>query len=114
MAIAHEAGVSLALDDFDRIGRRVPHLADLRPGGRYVMADLDRVGGVPVVLKTLLAAGLLHGDCLTVTGATLAENLAAIDPPDPDGFVVHDRDDPLRHDGGIAILRGYSRRTAPS
>ncbi|MHB8290732.1 MAG: dihydroxy-acid dehydratase [Acidimicrobiales bacterium] len=106
LAIAHEAGVNLAIEDFDRISRRVPHLADLRPGGRYVMADLDRAGGVPVVLKVLLDAGLLHGDCLTVTGATIAENLATYDPPDPDGTVVHPIDRPLRTDGGLAILSG--------
>ncbi|MDA8073185.1 MAG: dihydroxy-acid dehydratase [Actinomycetota bacterium] len=106
LAIAHEAGVELSLDDFDRIGRRVPHLADLRPGGQYVMADLDRAGGVPVVLEVLLDAGLLHGDCLTVTGATLADNLAALAPPSPDGRVVHPIDVPLHEEGGLAILRG--------
>ena len=106
LAIAHEARVELALDDFDRIGRRVPHLADLRPGGQYVMADLDRVGGVPVVLAVLLDAGLLHGDCLTVTGATLADNLAALASPGPDGRVVHPVDLPLHGEGGLAILRG--------
>ena len=106
LAIAHEAGVSLELDDFDRISRRVPHLADLRPGGSFVMTDLDRVGGVPVVLNVLLQAGLIHGDTLTVTGATLAENLAALSTPKPDGVVVHSIDRPLRSDGGLAILRG--------
>ncbi len=106
MAIAHEARVALSLDDFDRISRRVPHLADLRPGGQYVMADLDQVGGVPVVLQELLAAGLLHGDCLTVTGATVAENLAALSPPTPDGSVVHRVGSPLQREGGLAILRG--------
>ncbi|MHB1487101.1 MAG: dihydroxy-acid dehydratase [Acidimicrobiales bacterium] len=106
LAIAHEAGVRLELDDFDRISRRVPHLADLRPGGSYVMTDLDRVGGVPVILSTLLQAGLLHGDTLTVTGATLAENLAAISASEPDGVVVHPMDRPLRPDGGLAILHG--------
>ena len=106
LAIAHEAGVPLALDDFDRISRRIPHLADLRPGGRFVMADLDRVGGVPVVLRALLDAGLLNGDCLTVTGATLAENIAALNPPPPDGDVVRVLADPLRANGGLAILRG--------
>ncbi len=106
LAIAHEASVPLALDDFDRISRRIPHMADLRPGGRYVMADLDRVGGVPVVLRTLLEAGLLNGDCLTVTGATLAENLEALDPPPPDGGVVRALADPLGANGGLAILRG--------
>jgi len=106
MAIAHEAAVPLSLDDFDRISRRVPHFADLRPGGRYVMADLDRVGGVPVVLRALLDAGLLHGDCLTVTGATMAENLAELDAPPPDGDVVRTFANPLRSDGGLTILRG--------
>ena len=106
MAIAHEANVALSLDDFDRISRRVPHFADLRPGGRYVMADLDRVGGVPVVLRALLDADLLHGDCLTVTGATMAENLAELDAPQPDGEVVRRLDQPLRVDGGLAILHG--------
>ena len=106
MAIAHEAGVALSLDDFDRIGRRVPHLANLRPGGQYVMADLDRVGGLPIVLKALLNAGLLHGECLTVTGATLAENLTALDVPTPDGSVVYPIDRPLHEEGGLAILRG--------
>src|SRR5690349_10093373 len=81
LAIAHEAEVALSIDDFDRIGARVPHLADVKPFGRYVMTDVDRVGGVPVVMKALLDAGLLHGDALTVTGRTMAENLAAIDPP---------------------------------
>jgi len=106
LAIAHEARVELSLDDFDRIGRRVPHLADLRPGGQYVMADLDHVGGVPVVLKVLLDAGLLHGDCLTVTGATLADNLAALASPGPDGRVVRPIDLPLHEEGGLAILHG--------
>lgn len=106
LAIAHEAGVPLALDDFDRISRRVPHLGDLRPGGRHVMADLHRVGGVPVVLAALLDAGLLHGECLTVTGATMAENLAAVVPPAPDGTVVRSPTHPLRPDGGLVILRG--------
>ncbi len=106
LAIAHEAGVALSLDDFDRIGRCTPHLADLRPGGRYVMADLDHAGGVPVVLRVLLEAGLLHGNCLTVTGVTLAENLAALDPAFPDGSVVHHVGSPLHDEGGLAILRG--------
>ncbi|MHB8191038.1 MAG: dihydroxy-acid dehydratase [Ferrimicrobium sp.] len=106
LAIAHEAGVRLDIDDFDRISRRVPHLADLRPGGRFVMSDLDRVGGVPVVLSTLLEAGLLHGDALTITGATLAENLAALAVPKADGMVVRSMARPLRVDGGLAILHG--------
>lgn len=106
LAIAHEAGVRLDIDDFDRISRRVPHLADLRPGGRFVMSDLDRVGGLPAVLDTLLQAGLLHGDTLTVTGATLAENLATLAAPEVDGVVVRSMDRPLRPDGGLAILHG--------
>ncbi|MCU1678771.1 MAG: dihydroxy-acid dehydratase [Frankiales bacterium] len=106
LAIAHEARVDLTLDDFDAIGRRVPHLADVRPFGRYVMNDVDRIGGVPVVLRHLLDAGLLHGDALTVTGKTLAENLEAISPPAPDGAVVHAIKDAIHPIGGIAILRG--------
>ena len=87
LAIAHEAEVDLALDDFNRIGDRVPHLGDLKPFGRYVMNDVDRVGGMPVMMKALLDAGLMHGDALTVTGKTVAENLAALDPPGLDGEV---------------------------
>ena len=106
LAIAHEAGVRLELDDFDRISRRVPHLADLRPGGSFVMSDLHNVGGVPVVLNTLLQAGLLHGDTLTITGATLAENLAGLSAQQPDGVVVRSMARALRPDGGLAILYG--------
>ncbi|HET6685305.1 MAG TPA: dihydroxy-acid dehydratase, partial [Jiangellaceae bacterium] len=106
MAIAHEADVDLTLDDFNRIGDRVPHLADVKPFGSYVMTDVDRIGGVPVVMRALLDAGLLHGDCLTVTGATMAENLAAIAPPDPDGKIIHALDDPIHRTGGLTILRG--------
>lgn len=106
LAIANEAGVDLRLDDFNRIAARVPHIADMKPGGRFHMLELDRVGGVPVVLKMLLDAGLLHGDCLTVTGKTMAENLAAIDPPGPDGVVVYPIDRPIHRDGGINILTG--------
>ena len=106
MAIAHEAGVDLELDDFDRISRAVPHLVDVRPVGRFVMSDLDRVGGVPVVMKELLDAGLLHGDCLTVTGATVAENLAALEIPAPDGAVVRPLAEPIHPEGGTAILYG--------
>ena len=83
LAIAHEAEVDLDLDDFNRIGDTVPHLADVKPFGRYVMTDVDRIGGVPVVMKALLDAGLLHGDALTVTGRTVAENLADIAPARP-------------------------------
>ena len=106
LAMAHEADVELSLDDFNRIGRRVPHLADTKPHGRYHMADIDRVGGLPVVLAELLEAGLIHGDCLTVTGRTMAENLAEIAPPAPDGDVVHRLSDPIHVDGGIATLSG--------
>jgi dihydroxy-acid dehydratase len=106
LAIAREAEVELTIDDFDAIGRRVPHIADTKPGGRYLMSDLDRIGGVPVVLKELLDAGLLHGDALTVTGRTLAENLADLDVPAPDGEVVHPLSDPINAEGGLAILRG--------
>jgi dihydroxy-acid dehydratase len=106
MAIAHEADVDLALDDFNRIGDRVPHLADVKPFGSYVMTDVDRIGGVPVVMRALLDAGLLNGDCLTVTGATMAENLATIAPPDPDGRIIHALDDPIHRTGGLTILRG--------
>jgi dihydroxy-acid dehydratase len=106
MAIAHEAHVELALDDFNRIGARVPHLADVKPFGRYVMTDVDRIGGVPVVMKALLDAGLLHGGCLTVTGRTMAENLAEIAPPDPDGAIIRAMSDPIHRTGGLTILRG--------
>jgi len=106
LAIANEAGVHLDLDDFNRVAARVPHIADTKPHGRYHMVDLDRVGGVPMVMKALLDAGLLHGDCMTVTGRTMAENLAALDPPAPDGEVVHPVDDPIHPVGGIAILTG--------
>jgi dihydroxy-acid dehydratase len=106
MAIAHEADVPLSLDDFNRIGDRVPHLADVKPFGRYVMTDVDRIGGVPVVMRALLDAGLLHGDCLTVTGKTMAENLAALAPPDPDGKIIHALSEPIHRTGGMMILRG--------
>jgi dihydroxy-acid dehydratase len=106
MAIAHEADVDLTLDDFNRIGDRVPHLADVKPFGRYVMTDIDHIGGVPVVMRALLDAGLLHGDALTVTGKTLAENLADIAPPDPDGKIIHALSDPIHATGGLTILHG--------
>ncbi|GAB3253512.1 dihydroxy-acid dehydratase [Kineosporia babensis] len=106
LAIAHEAEVSLTLDDFARVGARVPHLADVKPFGRYVMFDVDRVGGVPVVMKALLDAGLMHGDVLTVTGATMAENLAGINPPDLDGKVVRALSEPIHRTGGITVLHG--------
>jgi dihydroxy-acid dehydratase len=106
LAVAQEAGVSLDIDDFDRIGRAVPHLADLKPFGTYVMSDLDRVGGIPVVLRAVQQAGLLHGDALTVTGRTLAQELAEMSPPAPDGVVVHPPGAPLAATGGLAVLRG--------
>ena len=106
LAIAHEAEVDLNLEDFNRIGAKVPLLGDLKPFGKFVMADLDRVGGIPVVLKILLDAGYLHGDTLTVTGKTMAENLADINPPFPDGVVVHPAERPLSKDVGITILGG--------
>ncbi|GAA2733068.1 dihydroxy-acid dehydratase [Pedococcus aerophilus] len=106
LAIANEAEVDLTLDDFERIGSKVPHLADVKPFGQFVMTDIDRVGGVPVVMRALLDAGLLHGDCLTVTGRTMAENLADIAPPDVDGKVVRAMKEPIHKTGGITILKG--------
>jgi dihydroxy-acid dehydratase len=106
LAIAHEAGVPLELDDFNRIGAKVPHLADVKPFGAHVMASVDQVGGVPVVMRALLDAGLLHGDCLTVTGHTIAENLAELNPPDLDGKILRSLTDPIHPTGGITILRG--------
>ncbi len=106
LAIAHEAEVDLTLDDFARVAAKVPHLGDLKPFGRYVMNDVDRIGGVPVVMKALLDAGLLHGECLTVTGRTVAENLADIAPPDPDGKILRALHDPIHRTGGITILHG--------
>lgn len=106
LAIANEARVDLHLDDFNKIAARVPHIADTKPHGKYHMTDVDRIGGIPVVMKELLDAGLIHGDCLTVTGKTIAENLAAIDPPAPDGDVVHRLSDPIHAVGGIAVLTG--------
>jgi dihydroxy-acid dehydratase len=106
LAIAHEAGVELELDDFDRMSRRVPHLVDVRPAGRFVMSDLDRAGGVQVVMKELLDAGLLDGDAITVTGRTIAHNLADLAPNAPDGDVVRRFGEPIHAEGGIAILSG--------
>ena len=106
LAIAREAEVALTLDDFNRVGDRTPHLADVRPFGRYVMTDIDRIGGVPVVMRALLDAGVLHGDALTVTGRTLGEELEAISPPDPDGKIIHALADPIHRTGGLTILRG--------
>jgi len=106
LAIANEAGVELELDDFNRVGAKVPHIADMKPHGKYHMSDLDRVGGVQVVMRELLDAGLLHGDCVTVSGKTVTENLADLDPPAPDGDVVHPLSDPIHTQGGLAILTG--------
>lgn len=106
LAIAREAEVELTLADFTRVGNRVPHLADVKPFGRHVMKHVDEIGGVPVVMKALLDAGLLHGDCLTVTGQTMAENLAHIEPPDPDGKVLRAMNNPIHPTGGITILHG--------
>ena len=106
LAIAREAGVDLSLDDFARVGAEVPHLADVKPFGRHVMTDIDRIGGVPVVMKVLLDGGLLHGDVLTVTGRTMAENLELLDAPAPDGTVIRAMNDPIHRTGGITVLHG--------
>jgi dihydroxy-acid dehydratase len=106
LAIAHEARVDIELEDFNRVAARVPHLADTKPHGKYHMWDIDRIGGVPVVMQMLLEAGQLHGDEITVTGKTVAENLEMISPPKPDGDVIHAWDDPIHDVGGIAVLRG--------
>ncbi|MGH3911119.1 MAG: dihydroxy-acid dehydratase, partial [Pseudonocardiaceae bacterium] len=106
LAIAHEADVPLTLDDFNRIGDEVPHLANVKPFGQHVMPAVDHVGGVPVVMKALLDAGLLHGECLTVTGRTIAENLAELAPPDLDGKILHHLTEPIHPTGGITVLRG--------
>ena len=106
LAIAFEAGVELELDDFNKVAARVPHLADTKPHGNYHMVDIDRIGGVPVLMRMLLDEGLLHGDEITVTGRTVAENLDLLDPPAPDGEVVHAFGDPIHDVGGIAVLRG--------
>ncbi|MFC5729658.1 MULTISPECIES: dihydroxy-acid dehydratase [Nocardioides] len=106
LAIAREAEVDLTLDDFNRVGDKVPHLADLKPFGKYVMNDVDKIGGIPVVMKALLDAGLMHGDCLTVTGKTLAENLDDLNPPPLDDDVIHSFDRPIHKTGGLTILKG--------
>jgi dihydroxy-acid dehydratase len=106
LAIAHEAEVDLTLEDFQRVGAKVPLLGDLKPFGKYVMTDVDKVGGIPVILRALLDAGLLHGDCLTVTGKTMAENLKDIKPPDPDGEILRAVKNPMSLGGGITILNG--------
>jgi dihydroxy-acid dehydratase len=106
LAIAHEARVDLAIDDFNRVGTHVPHIADTKPHGRYHMTDIDRIGGIPVVMRELLEAGLMHGDCVTVTGRTLAENLDLLKPPAADGDVIRPINRPIHAGGGIAILKG--------
>src|ERR1035437_8444366 len=106
LAIAHEARVELELDDFNKIAQRVPHIADTKPHGKYHMTDLDKIGGVPVILQHLLENDRLHGDVMTVSGKTMAENLAAYHAPKPDGVVVHDLDHPINVRGGIAVLTG--------
>ncbi len=106
LAIAHEAEVDLTLEDFERVGSKVPLLGDLKPFGKYVMTDVDKVGGIPVILRALLDAGLLHGECLTVTGKTMAENLKDITPPDPDGEILKAVKNPISIGGGITILNG--------
>jgi len=106
LAIANEAGVDLELADFNRLAAKVPHFADMKPGGKFHMTDLHRVGGVPVVLKHLLEEGLLHGDEVTVTGKTMAENLADVDPPAPDGTVVYPISSPINAEGGLNVLTG--------
>ncbi|HSU74227.1 MAG TPA: dihydroxy-acid dehydratase [Terrabacter sp.] len=106
LAIAHEADVDLTIDDFRRVGAKVPHLADVKPFGSFVMKDIDHIGGIPVVMKTLLEAGLLDGDCLTVTGKTMAENLDEINPPHIDGRVIREMARPIHKTGGLTILKG--------
>jgi dihydroxy-acid dehydratase len=106
LAIAYEAEVDLTIDDFNRIGDTIPHLADMKPFGKYVMNDMDRHGGLPVLMKALLDAGLMHGDVLTVTGKTLAENLAELDIPELDGKVLRTLDNPIHPTGGLTVLKG--------
>jgi dihydroxy-acid dehydratase len=106
LAIAHEARVDLTLADFNRVGKRVPHIADTKPGGRFHMTDIDNVGGIPVLMKHLLDAGLLHGDVMTVTGRTIGENLESMNLPAPDGVVIHPLSDPIHADAGIVVLHG--------
>jgi dihydroxy-acid dehydratase len=106
LAMAREADVDLTIDDFNRIGDKVPHLGDLKPFGRYVMNDVDKVGGIPVVMKALLEAGLMHGDALTVTGRTMGENLAELAPPALDDDVLRSLDRPIHKTGGLTVLKG--------
>src|SRR5690606_26161766 len=106
LAIANEAGIELSLHDFNRIGSRTPHVADMKPFGKYVMNDVDRHGGIPVIMKAMLDEGLIHGDALTVTGKTVAENLRDLNPDPVDGDVIHTFDNPIHASGGITILHG--------
>lgn len=106
LAIAHEAGVDIGIDDFDRLSRKTPYITDLRPGGQYVMSDVDRAGGVQVVMKQLLDAGLLHGDCVTVTGKSMADNLSEMDVREPDSRVIYPIETPRSKTGGLVILKG--------
>lgn len=105
-AIAHEAGIKLTLDDIHKISMRTPLIADMKPGGKYVMYDLDHAGGVPLVMKRLLVAGLLHGECMTVTGETIAQNLANVDPTPDQDDVVRFPENPLSETGGLVVLHG--------
>ena len=106
LAIAHEARVDLTLEDFNRVGKRIPHIADTKPGGRFHMTDIDNIGGIPVVMKHLLDAGLLHGDVMTVTGRSLGTELEAHNPPAPDGTVIRRLSNPIHADAGIVVLHG--------
>jgi dihydroxy-acid dehydratase len=106
LAIAHEARVDLKLEDFNRVGKRIPHIADTKPGGRFHMTDIDNIGGIPVVMKHLLDAGLLHGDVMTVTGRSLGTELEAHNPPAPDGTVIRPLSNPIHADAGIVVLHG--------
>jgi len=106
LAIAHAAGIPLTIDDFTRIGDRVPVLADMRPAGQYSMSELIAIGGIQPLMKTLLAEGLLHGDCLTVTGKTLAENLATVEPYPAGQNVIRPMDNPVKKDSHLVVLRG--------
>ena len=106
LAMAHAAGVKLALDDFTKIGKRVPVLADLKPSGKHLMSELVAIGGIQPMMKMLLDAGLLHGDCLTVTGKTLAENLAHVQPYPQGQEIIRPLDDPIKKDSHLVILYG--------
>lgn len=106
LAIAREADVDLSLHDFNRIGDKVPHVADMKPFGKYVMNDVDRHGGIPVIMQAMLDEGFLHGDALTVTGKTLAENLRELNPDPVDGTVIHSFNDPIHASGGLTVLHG--------